>query len=68
MAGGGGDACMRKKSIPGVGSVFMRKPESKAGELGPVLHVMSGQQRWPKMPVEEKYWSYSFFHWHEEKE
>lgn len=67
MAREGGDMYMRKKSIRGVGSVFMGKPENKTGELGSVLHVMSYQQRWSKMPVGEKYLSYSSFHWHEEK-
>lgn len=41
---------------------FWRKPESKEGELDSILHVMTYQQRWPKISVEEKYWSYSSCH------
>lgn len=59
---------MWKQSTLRVGSAFSRKPESKEGELGSNLHVISYQQRWPKTPVEEKYWSYSSYHWHVGKE
>lgn len=41
---------MWKKSTPGAGTGFVRKPESKEGELGCILYVLSYKQRpqWKK--------------------